>query len=191
MTYLIPRYTEQIRRGMDLCLGEALVIPALALPYSGIDVLGFLAPTEPRATRQTFIRWADAYLAAFLNRKGIGGIDLYSARCGVLHTGQAPSDLVDLGEARGRAVHRGRWDEQVSEIMRKRRQRVSFAQVYCSGRVIDVQQGVFLGSGDRSHVRRLNCRRQCCRRDHRSELVGAGIPVHGQGSASSRYCTGR
>jgi hypothetical protein len=67
------------------------VVPALALIYSGVDVLGFLGSTEPRATRATFIRWADEYLAEFLKKRGIGGIDLFSARCGVLHTGQAPA----------------------------------------------------------------------------------------------------
>jgi hypothetical protein len=100
MTYLIPRYTEQIRRGIDLCLGEELVVPALALLYSGIDVLGFLVSAEPKATGKTFSRWADDYLTEFLKKKGIGGIDLFSARCGVLHTAQAPSDLVDKGKAR-------------------------------------------------------------------------------------------
>jgi hypothetical protein len=100
MTYLIPKYTEQMRRGIDLCLNEALVVPALALLYAGIDVLGFLGSTGPRATRQTFIRWADKYMAEFLDTRGIGGLDLYSARCGLLHTGQAPSDMVDSGNAR-------------------------------------------------------------------------------------------
>jgi hypothetical protein len=100
MTYLIPTYTEQTRRGIDLCLSEALVVPALALLYSGIDVLGFLVSTKPQATKQTFSDWANEYLAAFLSKKGIRGIDLYSARCGVLHTGQAPSRLVDAGKAR-------------------------------------------------------------------------------------------
>src|SRR5471030_1004579 len=100
MTPLIPKYTEQMRRGITLCLNEALVVPALALLYSGIDVLGFLGSTEPNATRQTFIRWADQYLAGFLIKIAIGGIDLYSARCGLLHTGQAPSNWVYSGHAR-------------------------------------------------------------------------------------------
>jgi hypothetical protein len=99
MTYLIPKYTEQMRRGIDLCLNEALVVPALALIYSGIDVLGFLGSTEPWATRATFIPWADKYLAEFLKKRGIGGIDLFSARCGVLHTGQARSNMVENGDA--------------------------------------------------------------------------------------------
>jgi hypothetical protein len=88
-----------MRRGIELCLNEALVVPALALLYSGIDVLGFLGSIEPNATRKTFIRWADKYLVGFLNKIAIGGIDLYSARCGVLHTGQAPSNMVESGDA--------------------------------------------------------------------------------------------
>jgi hypothetical protein len=100
MIYLIPRYTEQTRRGIDLCLGEKLVVPALALLYSAIDVLGFLRSDEASAKRETFTAWVEAYMVAFLNTKGIRGIDLYSARCGIVHTGQAASDLVKSGQAR-------------------------------------------------------------------------------------------
>jgi hypothetical protein len=100
MLYLIPLYADQTKRGIELCLRDRLVLPALALLYSGIDVLGFLASDKPNATRQTFISWAGKYMDGFLKTKGIQGIDLYSARCGVLHTGQAPSDLVASGKAR-------------------------------------------------------------------------------------------
>lgn len=100
MIYLIPRYTEQTRSGIDLCLGEKLVIPALTLLYSAIDVLGFLRSDQASANRDTFIGWVEAYMVGFLNTKGIRGIDLYSARCGIIHTGQAPSDLVKSGKAR-------------------------------------------------------------------------------------------
>lgn len=100
MLYLIPRYADQTKHGIDLCLHDRLVLPALTLLYSGIDVLGFLASDKPYATRQTFILWAEKYVDGFLKTKGIQGIDLYSARCGVLHTGRAPSGLVDSGDAR-------------------------------------------------------------------------------------------
>lgn len=100
MLYLIPRYVRQTRKGIELCLNAELVIPALALLYSAIDALGFLASTARSATRSTFTPWAERYFAPFLAKKGIRAIDLYSARCGVLHTGQAPSDLVRSGSAR-------------------------------------------------------------------------------------------
>ena len=100
MSYLIAQYVGQTKRGIQLCLSDALVVPALALLYSGIDVLGYLGSSQASATRRTFIDWSDQYLASFLGVKGISGTDLYSARCGVLHTGQAPSDMVNSGKAR-------------------------------------------------------------------------------------------
>jgi hypothetical protein len=100
LVYLIPRYTEQTKRGIHLCLANSLVVPALTLLYSGIDVLGFLASDKRKAERSTFTGWAESHMDAFLKKKGIGGIDLYSARCGILHTAMAPSELVDSGKAR-------------------------------------------------------------------------------------------
>ena len=100
MLYLVGEYAEQTKRGMTICLQNRLIVPAITLLYAGIEVLGFLVSDEPYATRQTFIDWAEKYLDDFLRRKGLTGIDLYSARCGVLHTGRAPSKLVDSGSAR-------------------------------------------------------------------------------------------
>lgn len=100
MNYLIPRYVGQTKRGIQLCLSESLVVPALELSYSGIDVLGYLGSSQTSATRKTFIDWSAQYLAGFLAAKGITGSDLYSARCGVLHAGQARSGMVASGKAR-------------------------------------------------------------------------------------------
>ncbi|MGH9533463.1 MAG: hypothetical protein ACRD2E_01240 [Terriglobales bacterium] len=100
MDYAIPRFTEQSAKAIELCLRANLVLPALTLLYSAIDVVGFLDGQEQYAERGSFIAWTEKYVADFLKRKGIKGIDLYSARCGVLHTGQAPSALVDKGAAR-------------------------------------------------------------------------------------------
>jgi hypothetical protein len=100
MAEYIQGYVDETRRGIHLCLENALVIPGVSLLYSGIDVLGFLASDKEHAQRSTFIEWAEKYMGGLLARKGIAGIDLYSARCGLLHTGQAPSELVDTGKAR-------------------------------------------------------------------------------------------
>jgi hypothetical protein len=100
MGYLVREYADQSKRGMGLCLQNRLVVPAMTLFYAAIDVLGFLVSTTPYAEKRSFTSWADKYLDAILKKKGLAGTDLYSARCGVLHTGQAPSEMVDLGAAR-------------------------------------------------------------------------------------------
>ena len=100
MANFMREYAEQIKRGMELCLQNRIVLPAVTLLYSGMDVFGFLDSNKQYANQKTFVDWAGKYMDGFLKKKGIKGIDLYSARCGLLHTGQAPSKLVDSGQAR-------------------------------------------------------------------------------------------
>jgi hypothetical protein len=100
MANFMQEYAEQIKDGMKLCLENRLVLPAVTLLYSGMDIFGFLDSNKQYATQKTFVDWAEKFMDSFLKKKGIKGIDLYSARCGLLHTGQAPSKLVDSGEAR-------------------------------------------------------------------------------------------
>ena len=77
-------------RSIDLCLGERLILPALILIFSGIDVLAALERRQDEGTRKSFVRWADRYLAP---RMQCSGIDFYGARCGILHSLSASSDL--------------------------------------------------------------------------------------------------
>jgi hypothetical protein len=68
-------------------------MPALILTYSGIDALGWLAaPDITRPVRERFTSWVDT---SMLPAKPLGctAIELYSARCGILHTMTADSHL--------------------------------------------------------------------------------------------------
>ena len=71
--------------GIEACLEKKLDLPALVLIYSGIDVAGWLASPKPHAERSTFIDWVNSYL---LQAKPLRctAIDLYAARCGILHS---------------------------------------------------------------------------------------------------------
>lgn len=71
--------------GIEACLEKRLMMPALALIYSGIDVLGWLASSVEYASRPSFLDWVENYLlkAVPLNRTAL---DLWGARCGILHT---------------------------------------------------------------------------------------------------------
>jgi hypothetical protein len=100
MSYLIPDYARQIKRGIELSLSERLVLPTLILLYSGMDVFGALTTVSGRGGEKSFTDWASRYMAPFLGKTGLSATDLYSARCGVLHTGRATSDMVASGKAR-------------------------------------------------------------------------------------------
>lgn len=85
---------------IDLCLEHRLLMPALALIYNGIDSFSALnrAANKDKVTREDFIGWCDRYLVPDSNLI-CSGTDLYAARCGILHTYTAVSDLSKKGDA--------------------------------------------------------------------------------------------
>lgn len=86
-------------RGIDVCLEKKLCGPAMILIYSAIDVVGWLDSVEPYATPTSFIDWVEAYL---LKAKSIQctALELYAARCGLLHTFTPDSKLSSKGLTR-------------------------------------------------------------------------------------------
>jgi hypothetical protein len=85
--------------GIEACTEKKAMIPALVLIYSAIDTTGWLDSAETFSTRNDFIRWVDNYL---LKAKPLNctAIDLYAARCGLLHTFTPDSLLSSTGKAR-------------------------------------------------------------------------------------------
>ena len=71
---------------------------ALILLYSGIDTLAWLG-TPGDTTRTVFRQWVDQYLLPGTSL-GCSSDDLYSARCGLLHTHAAESASTATGSAR-------------------------------------------------------------------------------------------
>jgi hypothetical protein len=85
--------------GIDACLERKLKGPALTLIYSTIDTAGWLDTEQAFTSRQGFINWTEKYL---LPAKPLlcDAIDLYAARCGLLHTFTPDSQLSVHGKAR-------------------------------------------------------------------------------------------
>jgi hypothetical protein len=73
------------------CKAKGRQLPCLALLYTGIDVVASL-DTDGKATRQGFINWTDNYLLKAVPLH-CTGMDLYAARCAVVHTFTPDSDL--------------------------------------------------------------------------------------------------
>jgi len=78
-------------RAARLCLGQQLPLPALMLLYAGIDTAGWLAADDPKDPKR-FTEWVDRYLLPRL-APNVTALELWAARCGVLHTMTAESDL--------------------------------------------------------------------------------------------------
>jgi hypothetical protein len=91
-------------RAIGTCLNADLPEAALSLIYSGIDTFGLLAapPAIEDASGDTFKSWCEKYILPRLQPvEGgpINAIDLWAARCGVLHTSTPLSALERAGKA--------------------------------------------------------------------------------------------
>lgn len=90
-----------MRVGIRACENAKCVVSALTLIYSAVDALAALTrkATGTRATRKEFLDWVEAYLIPELGGD-ISPLDVYGARCGVVHTYGPNSDLSNSGAAK-------------------------------------------------------------------------------------------
>ena len=81
------------------CLEKRRILPCLVLLYTGLDVMASLDRQSSESSKAAFLRWVDKY---FLKARPLActATELYAARCGVLHTLTAESDLSRQGRAR-------------------------------------------------------------------------------------------
>ena len=86
------------------CLNAELPEASLVLIYSGFDTFGLLAapPNVPYATSDTYMQWCEKYILPRI--KSVEGelvtaVDLWGARCGMLHTSTPISYLERKGKA--------------------------------------------------------------------------------------------
>ena len=77
---------------VDRCLDARLILPGLALLYAGIDIMASLERQPSEGTKASFTRWVDMYLLP-AKPLGCSALELYAARCGILYTFTADSEL--------------------------------------------------------------------------------------------------
>jgi hypothetical protein len=90
----------ELGAGIEACMEKGLQRPTLVLLYSAIDVAAWLSNDDPNAgVGKRFMGWVDRYL---LKAKPLHctAADLYSARCGLVHTLTSDSDMSDKRKAR-------------------------------------------------------------------------------------------
>jgi hypothetical protein len=109
-----------LTRAATLLCGEQLHLPALALVYTGLDVIASIERKLDEGTKAAFIRWVNAY---FIPRLPVPctGEDIYGARCGILHALTARSDLSAQGKAREIVYACGQAKKGVLEEVARRR----------------------------------------------------------------------
>jgi len=81
----------QLFKSGNICLKNNLQLPSLILMYSSIDILGWMAFGD-LPVKKRFTKWIDQFMDS--NNYGkISSLDIYGARCAVLHT-MTPQSLL-------------------------------------------------------------------------------------------------
>lgn len=93
------RNVADLISAIEECRKREQLLPCLVLLYTGIDVLGSLERQSNGGIRASFTRWVSQYLLDGLESSCTAD-DLYGARCGILHTFTAESDLSRKEKAR-------------------------------------------------------------------------------------------
>jgi len=97
----LEKNMDNIIKSIELCLNAKLQIPSLILLYSGIGIMGWLNHPVSRDHRSKidFVRWIDDYLLPNENIR-CKAIDLYAARCAIIHSYSFSSRLSEEGKAK-------------------------------------------------------------------------------------------
>ncbi len=98
--------------GHDIAVARdnGAITGALILTYAAIDAMAFLSMPENRkeVNRSNFISWVETYMKTDPKQPyQYQGIDLYGARCGLVHRYGATSRLTDSGRCKAFSYHDG------------------------------------------------------------------------------------
>src|SRR5574341_2602694 len=85
---------QGIKRGIEVLLEKQCYGSAVILVYAGMDAMAYLnMPASQRdVTRKDFIAWTEKYIT-FPCAEQLTGLDLYGARCSMLHSYSVASEL--------------------------------------------------------------------------------------------------
>ncbi len=91
---LLYKNINELLDTIEVCINNKILLPSLILLYSGIDIMSYLNLPENRndVNRKDFIKWVDKYVLPDSNLI-CSALDLYAARCSVLHSYTPESTL--------------------------------------------------------------------------------------------------
>jgi hypothetical protein len=113
---LIDKFCMNTLRATAMLHKEELYGQMLILLYSSIDSMGLLdaPPTQTSASGESFKNWVRKYLLTYPGLE-YNEVDLWSARCAVLHTFTSESDLSKGGKAREVQYYSGPKDSPMAQ----------------------------------------------------------------------------
>ncbi|MHA1525929.1 MAG: hypothetical protein ACTSQD_02765 [Promethearchaeota archaeon] len=91
---------QELIDSIDLCYSCKLFTPSLILLYSAIDIMASLdrETSHDYVLRCDFLAWVDTYILPYSTQR-YNSIDLYAARCSLIHSYSAESRLSNNEEA--------------------------------------------------------------------------------------------
>ncbi len=106
----ILQHLGELQEAIGDCLARRQHFATLILIYAAIDIVASIE-SKTGSNKPSFIRWAGSYLIPAMPL-ACTALELYAARCGILHTMTAESDLSRSGQAR--AIYYG-WGDANSD----------------------------------------------------------------------------
>lgn len=130
---MIEGYFLATTKAVGTLFREQLLGHALIVVYSTIDTCGLLdaPPGQQSATGSSFKLWVKKYLLTYPGLE-LNEVDLWAARCSVLHTFTSESDLSKAGTARELQYYTG--DKSAPHIQ----QFINFTKSYEGGKHLPV-----------------------------------------------------
>jgi len=101
---------RDIGNDISVALNNGAYAGAIILTYAAIDAMSFLSmPMNQKEVQgRDFINWVEKYMRTDPNQPyQYNGIDLFGARCGIVHRYGATSRLSDSGESKIFQYHNG------------------------------------------------------------------------------------
>jgi len=113
---------------IELCFRNKFINPVLILIYSTIDTFSYLDRiNDEEKVVDRFARWVDTFLLPNSDLK-CSALELYAARCGMVHSSTAESDLSKKGKVR--QIFYGP-EDKLWEVMKKQKKE----NEYCTVRI--------------------------------------------------------
>ena len=111
-----PKTFVDILDAIDGSLHKGRVVPVLILVYSGIDNISNLAETTNKPSGQVFKDWDKKWMLIKYPLP-CDEIDIWSARCGLLHQQMSESDLTKEGKAKEIYYTHGGAKQEVLQLL--------------------------------------------------------------------------
>lgn len=106
---------EKMFEAADLCRERALDVPMLVLAYASLDTLAWaVSCEESNKVKQRFVLFCEKYVLPESNLQ-CTAIELYAARCSILHSLGWESDLSESRKARAFSYSFGNDDPRLAQ----------------------------------------------------------------------------